>query len=220
MELELFLWIGRRLWSRPWVGVAWALLMASSMLVPLLSSWSIRTQPIYSQIITYESVFLWSLLGGLLGLGALAQLGARVDSLTCGRRWRVRGFTILATLWLPALPIWGFGAFFSTERAHDLIPIALLLVQLSSLALAVDSLFSGQLRSIAFAALAWWVPALVPELPFGPGPLLDLVGTGRALTRLFNEASPDSAVWQASIGSMLALVLGAIALDLIRRPTS
>lgn len=220
MELELLLWIGRRLWMRPWVGATWLLLLTSSLLVPLLSNLSIRSEPVYSQAITHEAVFLWGLVGGWIGLGSLAQLGSNLDRMPAGRRWRVRGFTLFISQWLPAFPIWAFGALFSSGEGlgDDLGALALVLTQLSLLALVVDSQSSGILRSLLFAGLAWWVPALVPQIPIGPGPILHLAGTAHAFPPLFGGASPESAMWQACISSMLALALGAVALECVRRP--
>lgn len=128
---------------------------------------------------------------------------------------------LFASLWIPAVPICAIGATLDLEGGGGVrwVWVAVALGQLSALIFAIDSLFAGMLRSIVYLALAWWLSALVPALPIGPGPIMRLVGASLPTAQHAGASGLDSAVWQAAFGSMLALALGAIALDLVRRPT-
>jgi hypothetical protein len=216
MEQELLVWLWRRWVARPWVILGWVVLALLGGLAPQLSGLGLRSESVSAQQLMPELVFLWSLLGGLLALGALGEIEPRVESLPGLRRWRVRGFVCLITLWLPILPFLGISAFLSGWRGplDWLLATGAVLAQMNCLVLVVDRIPWQAVRSIAFSGLAWWLPALFGAWPLAPGRWLQ----ARMGERLERESGLESSVWLAWVGSMLALVFAAIAVDRLRRP--
>ncbi len=208
MALELVVWLGRRWLGRPWVLAFWLVLLAAVVIVPRASGLSIRTEPLSGQALASELAFAWGIVGGLLSLGALAELGGRVDQMPTKRRWRIRVIVLLSMVLLPAIPILIFATKFLGGNS-DLWPMGTPLAALAHLiavALAVERIPWPQLRSILFLSLAWWLPAIARGWPFGPARILG------------SAELPDSARWIAWFGSIIPFILIALALDLVRRP--
>jgi hypothetical protein len=216
MELELLTWLVRRWLARPWIVLAWALLVALTGLLPSFSGLGLRPEVISYQELMAEAVLLWGVLGGLSTLNAWAEIEAQVEALARGRRSRVRGFVALVLLWLPTIPILAIGTFLSGgdgQQGVFLVCVAVL-AQLTLIAGLVRRIPWASVRSFAFVAFAWWLPAFASGWPFGPPGWMQPSAAGRVASKF----ALDSSVWSSWVGSMLTLAFLSIALDLVRRP--
>lgn len=208
MEKELLAWLGRRWLLRPWVLLTWLTLIGVGLVLPRVGALSIRTEPLSHQALITELLFAWGLVGGLLGLGALAEISDRLQLVPALRRWRLRGFVFLVLVLAPAVPFLGLAASFSMESggAGGFWVYVGVLLHLVAIALATEQIPWAPLRSIAFLSLAWWLPSLADTWPLGPGRFVEA-------NRL-----PDSARTITWFGSIIPFILVALALDLVRRP--
>jgi hypothetical protein len=210
MELELLSWLVRRTLARPWFVVGWLALAGLAALPPGLSVIGARSEPVFYQQVMAEPTFLWSLVGGLATLAAWSDLEPRLGALSVARRWRVRGFVALVLLWLPALPILACGTILHAQGGGAgpwLLGLALL-TQVTWIAALLQRIPWPAVRSFAFVALAWWVPALASAWPFGP--------PGWTQRSALPNLAVDSVVWESWVGSMLTLALLTIGAGLVR----
>lgn len=214
MEGQLLKWVMGRLARQPLAWVLWLVLVALAWGLPRLGELGPRTELFSLQAVTLEAAFLWTLCGGVIGLAACAEIAPWVDPLAAMRRWRARVICLALPLFAPTIPM--LAQLARAEPAPG-APIALAVaaagLQLLALALVCDRIPGHSVRSFAFLGFAWWVPALVPSVstvwefhsPRGAG---------------FPELSTalSSGAWQTGFGSILATLLLAAGLDLMRRP--
>lgn len=154
------------------------------------------------------------IVGGLLGLSALAEIRPWIDRLPAPRRWQARIAILSMTVCMPALPLLlplGVGVGSGTWSLLGAIGLA----GGSSVAsaLVAERIPARSARSLVFLGMAWWLPALVPDLSPDPAFALTLSDASGHLAR-----APTSAAWLAAFGSILATTLIAIGLDLVGRP--
>jgi hypothetical protein len=211
MELELLRWMARRWLTHPWVFAAWLALASLGLWLLRMSGASIRPEHVSEQALIAELGFVWGLVGGLFAIAALAEIESRTNALGALRRWRVRACVLIALTVAPAFPILLAGGILSRSAG---VESCAMLSQLLAAALVAERIPWASLRSIVFLALAWWLPAVTPGWTFGPSVWIENSGHPRSAS----HAAADSALWSVWVGSMLTLVLFAVALDLVRRP--
>jgi hypothetical protein len=170
---------------------------------------------LFSSRMIYEVAFVWGLIGGVIGLTALGEISSGLEPLGTLRRLRAQAVVLCLCILVPSLPIVAL-AFLPAAREGSIVaPAGVLLMALHILAigLVASQMPPGVLRSIAFLSLAWWFPALVST------PVRGIVVHVLDATRHL-ESSSGSAAWPAACAPILALVLTAIGVDVIRRPAT
>lgn len=218
MELALGRLVVRRLASSPWVWLAGVVLFVLPWVLRHSGPLGVSSQPVDPQALTAESVFLWGLVGGWIALELLRAIEPWLERIGRGRHWRARVAVLVTCIAGPAplalLPsLLPGGASLGTA---SLLPCAWIVAYLSAAAALVDCLRIPAIRSIAFLSLAWWLPALVP----------DLFGVASFVSRASFPALSDSTSGSMALGStapiggfapILALGLVAWGIDLLRR---
>jgi hypothetical protein len=221
MELELVKLIGRRWASRPLLLCAWLCLCAVPWILAVLGPLGPDARSLFSSRMIYEVAFVWGLIGGLIGLTVLGEIAAGLEPLGAGRRLRAHAVVLGSCILVPGLPIvaLGFLPAAGEGRGAGLAGFLWMAAHLVAIGMIAGQIQPGPLRSIAFLSLAWWFPALVS------GPLRVMVVPVFDATRHLDatghlEASSGSSAWPAACAPILALVLTAIGVDLVRRPAS
>lgn len=215
MELEIAHTLARRWARQPLIWVTWATMCALPWALAVLGPLGPDARSLFSPRIVYEVAFLWGLVGGSVALNLLGELTAVVELLSTPRRIRAQYTTLLMCILVPALPI----------VLLDLVPATgsdltggvgrtlFLGLHLAAIGILAVQIPSGPLRSIAFLSLAWLIPALVS------GPIRGIVvGLLDATNDL--ASSSGSSAWPAACAPILALVLTAVGVDVLRRPAT
>jgi hypothetical protein len=215
MELELAKLLVRRCLHRPFLILAWLALCALPWLLAVLGPLGPDARSLFSSRMIYEVAFVWGLIGGLIGLSALGEIATGLDPLGSLRRIRAQAGVLGLCILVPGLPIVALGLLPAAREGSSIALENVLLMALHVLAigLVAAQIPAGALRSIVFLSLAWWFPALVSA------PIRGIVVPVLDATRHL-ESSPGSAAWPAACAPILALVLTAIGVDVIRRPTT
>jgi hypothetical protein len=215
MELELVRLLIRRSLHRPLLILAWISLCALPWLLVVLGPLGPDARSLFSGRMIYEVAFVWGLIGGVIALSALGEISNSLEPLGTIRRLRAQAGVLATCILLPAVPIVVPGWLPAARESGGfaLIGVLLMALQLIAIGLVTAQIPAGALRSIAFLSLAWWFPALV-SAPLR-GIVVDVLDATRHL-----ESSPGSAAWPAACAPILALVLTAIGVDVIRRPTT
>jgi hypothetical protein len=215
VELELAKLMARRCAHRPLLLAAWFGLCALPWVLAAIGPLGPDSRSLFSSNMVYEVAFVWGLIGGLAGLSALGDVAVGLDPLGTGRRLRAQTTILGLGILVPALPIVVLSLL---PTAREALPAALagtLLMGLHTVAIGlVTAQFpAGSLRSIAFLSLAWLIPALASA------PIRGIVVPVLDATRHL-EATSGSSAWPAAFAPILALVLTAIGVDVIRRPAT
>lgn len=211
-------WMGHRMFRRPWAVVTWVGLLSICWAYPSTQRYIILGDSRTWSLICLQCAYLWCLVGGVLGLGALEDIEPQTRTLTFWRRWRIRGALLGMVQVLPALPmVLPAAAWSGSTGGGDGLTVAGLLVSQTLLAaLVVDRIAPGAFRPGLYLTLLWLVPALEPQHQLGASRWLGwFAGQG-----LETENLPDSPLCIGWVGSMLALAGTAFALDLLRRPAT
>lgn len=216
MEVEILRWLGTRARRSPWVALSWAVLLLGAWLLPTLARYSIRREEVHRSVVCVELGYLWLLVGGWFALSATADIEELLWQVPHARRWRLRGNVLTIAMLLPAIPFWVLGARLDAHAPLGplLVLGAFLSAHLALLALAVDRLPWKRGRGVVFLALGGWLPAFVPGGPVGPSAWLQAFAGGTSGQGIVG----DSALWAGAFGTMIAMALLALALDLARSP--
>jgi hypothetical protein len=215
MELELARLLIRRTLHRPVLILAWISLCALPWLLAVLGPLGPDARSLFSGRMIYEVAFVWGLVGGVIALTTLAAITISLEPLGTFRRLRAQTGVLAFCILLPAVPIVAPACLPAARDSGGVALAGVLLMTLHVLAigLVAAQIPAGALRSIAFLSLAWWIPSLVSA------PLRGIVVGVLDATRHL-ESSPGSAAWPAACAPILALVLTAIGVDVIRRPAT
>jgi hypothetical protein len=215
MELELAKLLIRRTVNRPALILAWIGLCALPWLLAVLGPLGPDSRSLFSSRMIYEVAFVWCLIGGVIGLTTMGEIATSLEPLGTMRRVRAQAAVLALCTLLAGLPIVALGLLPAAREggAVALANVLLMALHVLAIGLVAAQIPPGPLRSIAFLSLAWWFPALVSA------PLRGIVVGVLDATRHL-ESSSGSAAWPAACAPILALVLAAIGVDVIRRPST
>lgn len=215
MELELAKLVLRRCLHRPFLILAWLVLCVLPWLLAVLGPLGPDARSLFSSRMIYEVAFVWGLIGGWIGLTALGEISTALDPLGTVRRMRAQAGVLASCILLPGLPILLLGLLPASQDGSGIAleNVLWMALHLLAIGLVAVQIPAGTLRSIVFLSLAWWIPALV-STPVRGIVVQVLDATGHL------ESTPGSAAWPAACAPILALVLTAIGVDVIRRPAT
>lgn len=213
MEREILRFVARRCARHPLLLAAWFSLCALPWLLAVLGPLGPDARSLFSSRMVYEVAFVWGLIGGVTGLAAVGEMTAWLAPLGTLARLRAQAASLGSCILVPMIPLVlldlaGRGTWLATLGAS-----LVMAVHLVAIGLVCAQIPSTSLRSIAFLSLAWLVPAL------GSVPRQSIVVPVLDATRHL-EATSGSPAWPAAFAPILALVLFAIGVDVIRRPAS
>jgi hypothetical protein len=213
MEREILQLVARRCARHPLLLAAWFSLCALPWLLAILGPLGPDARSLFSSRMVYEVAFVWGLIAGTAGLAAVGDMDAWLDPLGTVRRLRAHTVALGTCIFVPVVPLVILGLAGRMTWIQTLAATFLMALHLVAIGLVCAQIPSGSLRSIAFLSLAWLVPAL------GSVPLRGIVVPVLDATRHL-QATSGSPAWPAVFAPILALVLTAIGVDVIRRPAS